>query len=168
MMTDQRGGTLVAERPSPLITQVLGSTSGLTWERCELPIEAATCPVPWCQGIHGADPGDERITHERTIAKARRDGKLVLEVDVFQDMPARPGMLIVGGSGGHVARPRAPQIIMHLYTTGPSRPFRGYWLETWRHANGFGTLLRLLGEYEFAGAITDAYDLCREIEGVEL
>lgn len=162
-MTEQAGGTLVAERPSVLITEVLGSTSGLTWQRCKMPIEAETCPVPWCQGIHGADPGAERITHERTFAQARRDGKLVLEVDVFQDMPVRNGMRIAGGSGGHVARPRDPQIIMHLYTT-ERRPFRGYWLETWRHAHGFGTLLRLLGEHEFAGAISDAADLCEEIE----
>jgi hypothetical protein len=166
-MTEQVGGTLLAERPSALITQVLGSTSGLAWDRCALPIEAETCPVSWCQGIHGADSGDEWITHERTIAQARRGGKLVLEVDVFQDLPVKAGSLYDSGSAFGIRTAKTPQIIMHLYTTNPTLAFRGYWLETWRHANGFGTMLRLLGEHEFAGAIAGAYDLCRKIEGAD-
>lgn len=165
-MAEQAGGTLVADAPSPLITQVLGSTSDLAWERYELPAEAVTCPVSWCQGIHAeGSPMAEWTTHERDIAAATRDeGGLVLEVAVHQVVPVKPGSLYDSGDSFGVRTAKRPEICVFLYDTGPL----ARWVVHFNHrtdAGGIGMILRALGQYEFAGAIADAVRLCREIEG---
>lgn len=164
-MTENVGGTLVAEPTPSLITQVIGSTSDLAWERCELPAEAVTCDVTWCQGLHAAGPKDQWVTHERDVAAATRgDGALVIEVAVHQVIPTNAGAFLGLGDSVGVRTPKRPEICVFLYDTWPS----ARWVVHFNHrtdAGGIGMILRALGQYEFAGAIASAADLCREIEG---
>jgi hypothetical protein len=151
-MTEGLGGTLVAERP------IIPDTTGLIWERCTLPKEAASCPVSWCQGIH-ADQFDHFINHERDIAAATRNGLLVFEVAVHRVMPIKPGSLRDTGDSFAINTAKRPQVCVFLYDATPV-VYRAMVFEHPGYATTFTTLLRTLGEYEFAGAIAEALDLC--------
>lgn len=129
----------------------------LEWHTPEIPLEAASCPLDWCNGLHDEE-NTIGVQHGTDIISATRDGRLVLEVSVGQWFSFGTWRLANGQTVN--ALPQKAFISVFIYSVvGPVSKMCHF--DTPEEAERVNRIFTALGQHELADAITKAISLAR-------